>query len=98
MVSGSAAEMEAVARPDATGTTAPLLKVRTRSPHRRIVRHVIVGREQFYLSSEWREGGRRKESQRRVKRENTIGRDILVREGLIKEGGGFPSYLAQSIT
>ena len=87
MVSGSAAEMEAVARPDATGTTTPLLKVSMRSPHSRIVGHVIVGRVQFYLSSEWREGGRRKESQRRVKRENTIGRDILVREGLIKKRG-----------
>ena len=92
--------MEAVARPDATGTTTPLVKVSMRCPHRRIVRHVIVGREQFYLSSEWREGGERRvrEGLRgRIPRVK-IGRDILVREGLIKEGGGFFSYLVQSIT
>ena len=58
MVSGAAAQVEAVAGPHATRSPTPLLQVGMRRPHCCIVSHVVVRCEQLDFSS----GGERDQS------------------------------------
>lgn len=49
VVSGATTHVEAEARPDPARTTPPLLQVSLGRPHRGVVSHVVVGREQLHL-------------------------------------------------